>query len=107
MIECRCIGTRNILLRIGAFFGIVALGAALKADNIWTMVEVIEIQSRAVVIIRTVGEAWTIWTIIRSWCKAWQLWRAVNWLGSRGECVGLLAACPFLVIHSPLSPFKH
>ena len=106
MIGCRCIWTRNIPLWIGAFFGIVALGAALEADNIGTTVEVVETPSRAVVVRRTVGEAWTVRTVIRSWCKARLLRQAVNWLRSRGECAGLLAACPFLVIHSPLSPFK-
>ena len=48
----------------------MALGAALKADDIRTTVEVVEIPSRAVVVIRMVGEAWTVGTVIRSWCKA-------------------------------------
>ena len=84
-VGCWCIGARNIPFWIGAFFGIVALGAALKADNIRTTIEVIETPSRAVVVSRTVEEAWTVGTIIRSWCKAWLLRRAINLLRSRGK----------------------
>ena len=78
MIGCRCIGARNIPLWIGAFFGIVAFGAALKADDIRTMIEVVETPSRAVVVSRTVGEAWMVGNDIRPGCKV-GLWRwAIN-----------------------------
>ena len=91
-VGCRCIGAWNIPFWIGAFFGIVALGAALKADNIGTTVKVIEVSSGAIVVIGTVGVAETVGTTVGSRCIAWLLWRAVNWLQSRGECAGFLTA---------------
>ena len=69
-VGCRCIGVRNIPFRIGAFFGIVALGFSLKADNIGTTVKVIEISTGAVVVIGTVGEVGTVGTTVGSRCKA-------------------------------------
>ena len=59
-----------MILGIGAFLGIVALGAALKTDNIGATVKVVEIPSGAVVAIRTVGAAGTVGTIVGSRCKA-------------------------------------
>ena len=47
----------------------MALGAALKADDIRATIEVLETPSRAVVFSRTVGEAWTVGTVIRPGCK--------------------------------------
>ena len=48
----------------------MALGSALKADNIGTMIGAIEISSGAVVVIGTVGEAGTVGTTVGSRCKA-------------------------------------
>ena len=103
----RCIGALNIPLWIGAFSGVVTLGAALKADNIGATVEVVEVPSGTVVVIAarvvvvgTVG-------IVGAWCWSRCWWRPIGRLWCRWIVARPLAARTFLSVHPPLAALKH
>ena len=53
IVRCLCIGAWTILLRIGAFFGVVTFGAAIETDNIGIAVEVVRVPSGTGVVIGT------------------------------------------------------
>ena len=72
------------LLRIGAFFGVVASVPAFKADNIGLGVEVVD-SSWTVVVIGTVVVVWAVWIGV-----AWGLWWSISRLGCWWKSAGLL-----------------
>ena len=86
------LGHGTFLLGLGAFLGIVTLGAALKANNIGATIEVVEASSWTGVVGGTVGKAWAIGTIEWSGCKVGMWGWTISWPWSRRESTGLLAA---------------
>ena len=60
LVRCRLLG-------IGAFFGVVTLGAAFKADNIGLGFEVVVVVSSwTVVVIGTVVVVWAVWISVQN-----------------------------------------
>ena len=102
IVLCRCIGALDTPLGIGTFFGVVTLVAAFKADNIGIAVQVVEVSSGTVIVIRAVEVVWAVRKI-----GAWGLWWSISRLGCWLKNARLLVARTFLSIHPPLTTFKH